>query len=67
MKKVLLVVAVAFAAISFSSCKKECMCRENGGKWEAANEGLGGDISKDQCKALNTLVSAFGEGECEMR
>jgi hypothetical protein len=68
MKKLLLVVAVAFAAVSFSSCTKECTCKENRSGVSQDIELKGGydyKNCKDLQNALNDLAGQTQDWSCK--
>ena len=64
MKKVLLVVAiVALTAIAFTSCYKQCVCKDiiSG---EIVSSGYSGNWTKDECDRLENLIHSGRIVQC---
>lgn len=62
MKKVVFIgFAVVAMTVAFSSCSKNCICRDTAGNVtnsDGANDE--NDITEEECETLNSQVSAYG-------
>jgi len=62
MKKVFFVgLALAAMTVAFSSCSKNCICRDSAGNvTNSDGEGDQNDLTAEECETINASVSAYG-------
>ena len=65
MKKLFVVLACVGMLAGMVSCKKVCKCYDATGTLSIDEETPVADLTKEQCKTLNTAYSLFG-GKCKM-